>query len=84
MRILLPIGRSGYAIVAGYLGLLSPLFLFAPPALLFGMLAIRDIKRNPKKGGMGRAIFGAVMGGVFTLILIAFLLVGLFASMSKW
>ncbi len=76
VRMLLPVGRSGLAIVAGYLGLVSPLCLFAPFALLFGILAIRDIKRNPKKGGMGRAIFGTVMGGIFTLVLI----VGIVAS----
>ncbi len=81
MRILLPVGRSGLAIVAGYLGLLSPLFLFAPLALLFGILAIRDIKRNPKKGGMGRAIFGTVMGGFFTFAFLAVLLAIVFGSM---
>lgn len=81
MRILLPIGRSGFAILAGYLGLLSPLFIFAPPALLFGILAIRDIKRNPKKGGMGRAIFGTVMGGLFTLVLVGILTVAVLESM---
>lgn len=83
MRILLPVGRSGFAIVAGYLGLLSPLFIFAPFALLFGILAIRDIKRNPKKGGMGRAVFGMVMGGIFTLGVIAMLALGAFNAMSK-
>ena len=83
MRILLPVGRSGYAIAAGYLGLLSPLFVFAPLALLFGLLAIRDIKRNPKKGGMGRAIFGTVMGAIFTLLVIVALLAGLYGSMSR-
>jgi len=57
---LLPVGRSGFAIAAGYLGLFAVIFFPAPLALLFGILAYRDIKRNPKKSGMGRAIFGIV------------------------
>ncbi len=76
MRILLPVGRSGYAIAAGYLGLVSVLILPGPLALLFGILAIRDIKRHSHKTGMGRAIFGVVLGGIATLIL------GLFVVMQ--
>jgi hypothetical protein len=37
---------------------------------LFGILAIRDIKKHPKKHGMGRAIFGLVSGIIFTVPLI--------------
>jgi len=61
MRLLLPVGRSGWAIAAGYMGLLSPLFIFAPFALIFGIVAINDIKKHPGRHGMGRAIFGIVM-----------------------
>ncbi|MGC4005820.1 MAG: hypothetical protein QM811_22960 [Pirellulales bacterium] len=61
-RMLLPVGRSPFAIIAGYLGLLSPLVIFAPFAILFAGLAIWDMKKNPEKSGMGRAIFGLVMG----------------------
>ena len=70
MRWILPVGRSGYAIAAGYLGLFSVLFIFAPLSILFGVLAIRDIKKHPEKLGMGRAIFGIVMGVIFTVGLI--------------
>lgn len=70
MRMLLPVGRSGYAIAAGYLGLLSVLMIFAPLALLFGILALLDIKKNPKKLGAGRAWFGIIMGAVFTPLLL--------------
>ncbi len=74
MRMLLPVGRSFWAIAAGYLGLVSILFLPAPFALATGILAVLDIKKNPEKHGMGRAIFGIVMGGLFTgLLLIAML-----------
>ena len=70
MRMLLPVGRSVWAIVAGYMGLLSVLCFPAPIALITGIIAVIDIKRNPKKHGMGRAIFGIIMGGLVTIGLI--------------
>ena len=70
MRLLLPVGRSPYAIAAGYLGLVSPLCIFAPFALIFGILAVRDIRGDPSLHGMGRAIFGIVMGALCSLGLI--------------
>ncbi len=72
MRMLLPVGRSGFAIAAGYLGLLSVFVIPAPFAILFGILAIRDIKKNPHKHGMGRVVFGIAMG-VICLLYFAFL-----------
>jgi hypothetical protein len=77
MRMLLPIGRSPYAIIAGYLGLFSLIIFPAPFALIFGILAVRDIKKNPKKHGMGRAIFGIVMGTIFSFILLIFLFIAI-------
>ena len=68
MRMLMPVGRSPWAIVAGYLGLLSPLMIFAPFALIVSIMAIRDIKRR-QTHGMGRAIFGLIMGAIFSIIL---------------
>lgn len=59
---MLPVGRSGFAIAAGYLGLVSVLLLPAPLAIIFAILAIRAIHRDPHKHGMGRAIFGLIMG----------------------
>jgi hypothetical protein len=66
MRMLLPVGRSPWAIAAGYLGLLSPLMIFAPFALIVSMIAMRDIKRK-NSHGMGRAVFGLIMGGLCTI-----------------
>lgn len=71
MRFLLPVGRSPYAIAAGYLGLFSVLLVFAPFALICGIIALREIKKNPKQFGKGRAIFGLVMGSLGTLGLLA-------------
>jgi hypothetical protein len=62
MRMLLPVGRSAWAIAAGYLGLLSFLGIFAPVALVVGIVAVRDIQKHPEKHGLGRAWFGIVMG----------------------
>jgi hypothetical protein len=70
MRMILPVDRSGYAIAAGYLGLFSVLFVFAPFAILFGVLALSDLKKHPEKLGKGRAIFGIVMGVIFMVGLV--------------
>jgi hypothetical protein len=70
MRMLLPVGRSGLAIAAGYAGLFALLIAPAPLALVLGLLAIRDIKLNPKKHGMGRAVFATVIGAIGTVILL--------------
>jgi hypothetical protein len=69
MRMLLPVGRSGLAIAAGYAGLFAVLLPLAPIALLLGILAVRDLRRHPEKHGMGRAVFALIMGGLGTLLL---------------
>lgn len=76
MRLLLPVGRSFWAIAAGYAGLFAVLVLPAPIALILGIIAIYDIKTHPKRHGMGRAIFGVVMGAIFTILLLIFVIVG--------
>ena len=62
------------ATASGYLGLFSILGIFAPFALIFGILGVIDINKHENKHGMGRCIFGITMGGLFTLIFIQFLL----------
>lgn len=69
----LRLGRSGWAIVAGYLGLFSVLLVFAPLALGAGIVALRDIRQHPTKLGVGRAWFGIVMGAIFTALLLVVL-----------
>ena len=73
-RALLPVGRTGWAIVAGYLGLLSFLIVPAPLALLVGILAVFDLKRRPDKHGLGRAVFAIIMGLAGTTLLVVILL----------
>jgi len=74
MRWILPVGRSGWAIAAGYLGLFSVLGVVAPIAIIVSMVAISDIKSNPHKHGMGRAVFGLIMGILGTLLLLVFII----------
>ena len=61
-----PFGRSSLAILAFYLGLVSPLLLPAPFALVCGILALKDIKKNRGKHGIVRAKVGVVIGGIIT------------------
>lgn len=77
MRMLVPIGRSGWAIAAGYLGLLSVLLLPAPVAIAVSLVAIGDVRKSrsaPKpRRGMGRAVFGLIMGLLGTIALLVFI-----------
>lgn len=72
IRMLLPVGRSGWAIAAGYLGLFSLIVLPAPLAIIVSVVAIIDIRKSKGSGkvkhGMGRAIFGLAMGLIGTLV----------------
>jgi hypothetical protein len=66
---LLPVGRSGLAIAAGYAGLFSLVIIPAPIALILSIVAIVDLKGHPEKHGWGRTIFGLIMGLIGTVIL---------------
>ena len=71
---LLPVGRSEWAIAAGYLGIFGLVILPAPLALVVAIIAIRDIRRSrgsaSPKHGMGRAVFGLVVGVLGTVVLL--------------
>jgi hypothetical protein len=71
MRAILPVGRTALSIVAGYLGLGSIVCLPAPFALGVGIWAVIDLRKRPGMHGMGRAVFGIVMGAIGTIILLA-------------
>lgn len=76
MRWVLPVGQSVWAIAAGYLGLFSILCLPGPIAILCSLMAIRDLRRNPRLSGWGRAIFGMVMGTLGTLMMVLPFVIG--------
>lgn len=83
MRLLLPVGRSGWAIAAGYAGLFALLLFPAPIALILGIVGWRDIRRSrgtaDVKRGMGRVVFALIVGGIGTAIL----LIGLVSILMK-
>ena len=74
--LLLPVNTSVIAILAGYMGLFSVLCLPAPISLILGIVALRQLKKKPRLRGKGRAIFAIVMGTIFTLIPLVFLIMG--------
>ena len=80
LQYVIPINTSGLAIAAGYVGLISVLCFPAPVALILGILALRQLNRNPKLHGRGRAIFAIVMGVIFTLLPLAFVV---YAAVAK-
>jgi hypothetical protein len=91
-RLWFPVGRSWWAVAAGYMGLFAlycvpvigdmhqklpgsvaafvVLCLAAPLAIVLGAVAIADLRRKPELHGWGRAVFGLVMGSIFTSLLI--------------
>lgn len=73
MRMILPVGRSLWAIAAGYFGLFSLLIFPAPIALILGIVAIWDIRTHPDRHGMGRAIFAVIMGGLGSALILFFI-----------
>ena len=81
MRLLLPVGRSVWAVTAGYLalGALLPILgiLFGVAAVITGIIAQRAIRRDSQLHGMGRVIFAYVVGGLGILGWGAMLVYGL-------
>lgn len=73
---LVPIGRSGLAIVAGYIGIFAVIPFVGIIALIFGILALKDLSEHPEKRGRGRAWFAIIMGVICTLIHAAVLISG--------
>src|SRR5262249_20352987 len=67
-RMLIPVGRPGVAIAAGYLGLFSLLPGFGPIAIVVSLVALRKLSREPNLSGGGRAYFGLIMGVLTTLL----------------
>jgi hypothetical protein len=70
MRWVLPVGQSVWAIASGYLGLLSLALCFLGPfAVITGIVAIAEMRKNPRLSGWGRAIIGIVLGALGSLVL---------------
>lgn len=82
LQYVVPVNTSAICIVAGYLGLFSVLSFPAPFAILTGYLGLRDIKTNPGLGGKGRAIFALVMGILFSIPLVFFIVMVVMAAVA--
>lgn len=86
-RVLLPVGRPGSAIAAGYFGLfaLFPFlgFIAGPMAIVCGYLALRTIKANPDLAGKGRAWFGIIAGSLGTALHLLAVVGVIAASLQK-
>jgi hypothetical protein len=82
-----PVDRSRWAIAAGYVALFSVLILPAPLALFLGIIAVIDIRRNMSKDikvyGMGRALFAIVLGGIITALLLFYLIATLIRGITS-
>lgn len=68
LRWCVPLGRSGWAIAAGYLGLLSFIPFIGVMAIICGFLGLLSIAKDPQKLGKGRAWFGVISGAGFTIL----------------
>lgn len=75
MRALLPVGRTGLSIAAGWIGFFSliiwPLGLIA---VVISFAALNELNKRPDMLGKGRALFGLVAGligiGLFILVIV--------------
>lgn len=79
-RLLLPVGRTGLSIAAGYLGLLAVIPFIAPLTLIVSILAWRDLRRRPGMHGSGRVLFGLIMGVGMTVLLVIGVAIGFSSS----
>lgn len=70
-----PVNTLPLAIAAGYVGLISVLCIPAPFAVLLGVLALRQLRRQPKTDGRVRAIFAIVMGIICMVVPVALMAV---------
>ena len=75
LKHVIPLNTRPLAIVASYVALFSILLFPAPVALLFGLIALADVRNHPEAAGKGRAIFAIIMGVLGSaLLLLLFLL----------
>ena len=82
-RMLLPVGRPGSAIAAGYLGLFFLFPFVGIFAILFGVIALKTIRRDPSLSGRGRAWFGIIAGILGVLLWGAFLVGLIYELLTK-
>lgn len=83
LQMLVPVGRTPWALAAGYLGLFCLcLTITAPLAVFCGVMGLKAIKKDPKLLGAGRCWFGIVMGSIVSLLVVIGITFYLFALFS--
>ncbi len=79
--------KNPKALIAYYLGILSGLPIIGLPfgiaAFVLGIMGLRDRQRNPVIKGSLHAGIGIGCGGIFTLLWVAVIVVGIIAMLSK-
>ncbi|HEY1586378.1 MAG TPA: DUF4339 domain-containing protein [Polyangia bacterium] len=65
---ILPVGRSGWAIAAGYVGLMSLLPMVSYAGIAVSAIAAWQLKRHPEKRGWGRVITGFAISVPMSLL----------------
>lgn len=87
VRMLIPVGRCPFAIIAGYLALLGliPILggVLALAGLILAAIAHVRIRKDPNLHGMGRVIFAYVLGGISVAVHAILLAVILAKSLSS-
>ncbi len=73
-------GTNGLAIASLILGIVWVFGVGAILALIFGIVALRQIDRTPGQGGRGLAIAGIVLGGVGIAGLVLFIVLAAVAN----
>ena len=79
--------HNGMALAAYYVGVFSLIpcvgLILGPLGIIFGIVGLRRVNRNPEVKGTGHAIAGIVLGGIATLgnygFVIVAILMGVFA-----
>lgn len=79
--------KNPAALTAYYLGLFSLLpclgILLAIPAFILGIIGLRKRKQNPAIRGGVHAWIGVIMGGLFTLIWGAMIVLGIIGAIAN-
>ena len=79
--------RNGMALAGYYLGVFSLIpiigFILGPMGLIFGIVGLRRVNRNPEIKGTGHAVTAIVLGSIGALYnwaIVVFIFIGLLAS----
>ena len=71
------------AMVMGICGLIICPFFLSVPAIVFGAIAMRDTKDNPKLDGRGMAIAGFVTGIVGTSLSVILVMIAIAIGIAE-